>query len=75
MRCDLKDDVVLIQLCIDERDLGLTEGRIQSGIKRLSGLAEFSCRYSVVRQHLIKASVLLIGIDILQAWQTLHLRK
>ncbi len=75
-RSDLEDDVVLIQLRIDQRDFGLTEGGVQRSIEGLSRLT-LTLPQSRDRSAapLIESAVLLVGTYVLKAWKMHHLRK
>src|ERR1700678_375319 len=74
-RSDLKHHVILIQLSIDNRYLGLAKVGVQSAIESLRSQAELRRSCAIVGYIFIQAAVLLVGVDVLQTRQLLHLRE
>src|SRR5690242_16499757 len=67
---DFKHDIVLVELGIDEGNLRLAELGVERGIERACRQSQPRGSHPVVSNVLIEAAILLVGADILKAWQT-----
>ena len=63
----LHHDAILIELCVDDRDLPLTKGVVESIVDRLDGYIQAGCGHAVDRDVQLKPQVLLVAGDISQA--------
>ena len=66
LRLELEDDVVLVQLREDRRDLSLAERAVERVVHRLRGDAEARGRVAIDREIRAQAAVLLVRRDVLQ---------
>ena len=63
----LHHDAILVELCVDDRDLPLTKGIVESIVDRLNGDIQARCGHTIDRDVQLKPKILLITRDISQA--------
>src|SRR5579872_430584 len=64
--------VILVQLGVNNGNLGLSESRIESAVERLRRLAQTRGLSAIVRNQLPQPPILLVAVHVLQAGKLLH---
>src|ERR1039458_2249386 len=69
---DFQDNVILVQLRVDKRNLRLPEIGVECRVQRTRGLSQPRSRHPVEGNKLVEPAILLIGADVLQSRKTRH---